>query len=215
MSEPIKKIVPSKLERGFGKIVLIVFVPLVPQKATPNGITTLGGLFGLFGIISALLSIYCIYSLIGTIIGLLGHLICDDLDGYVAKQKNMTSNAGAYYDLIIDIMHITLIVIAFSFANVVNWRIGILLAPVYALIMFTSMNEIHYLKIFRFPTVGPLEAHIYMIVLCIIGMTLKEPVIYGLRAADIIAILGGIPMCFEMFRLQIKLFKDLKEEERK
>jgi len=77
------------------------------------------------------------------------------------------------------------------------------------------MNEIHYLKIFRFPTVGPLEAHIYMIVLCIIGMTLKEPVIYGLRAADIIAILGGIPMCFEMFRLQIKLFKDLKEEERK
>lgn len=213
VSEPIKKIIPSKLETGFEKIVYKVFMPLVPKNATPNGITTLGGLFGLFGIISAFLSSFSVYFLLGTIVGLLGHLICDDLDGYVARQKNMKSDAGAYYDLIIDIMHITFLIVALAFAEIINWKIGILLVPVYALIMFTSMNEMYYFKIFRFPMVGPLEAHIFLIVLCVIGMTFKEPIAYGLKGTDFIAIIGGIPMCFEMFRLQLKLFKDLKERD--
>ena len=215
MSKSIKKIIPSKLETGFEKFVYKVFMPLVPEKATPNGITTLGGLFGLFGIVSAALSSYSAFFLLGTIVGLLGHLICDDLDGYVAREKDMKSEAGAYYDLIIDIMHITFLLIALSFAGVINWRIGIVLVPVYALIMFTSMNEIHYLSIFRFPTVGPLEAHIFLIILCIIGMTLREPIVYGLKGADFIAILGGLPMYFEMFRLQVKLFKDLSKGDKK
>jgi len=214
MSEQVRKIIPSKLEIGFEKIVQKLFAPLVPEKTTPNEITTLGGLFGLLGIVSAALYGCSVYFLVGTIMGVLGHLICDDLDGYVAKQRNMKSNAGAYYDLITDIMHITLLIIVFSLSGVISWRVGIILVPVYALIMFTSMNEIHYLKIFRFPTVGPFEAHMFLIALCLVAMTFTNPLIWGLTGADFIAILGGSLMCFEMFRLQIKLFKDLKEQDK-
>ena len=77
----VKKIVPSKLENAFYPIVYNTFGKIVPSWMTPNQITLIGSLGGLFGIICAFLSKYNKMLLIGTIFGLLTHIICDDLDG--------------------------------------------------------------------------------------------------------------------------------------
>ena len=216
--ETVKKIVPSKLENAFYPIVYNTFGKLVPEWMTPNQMTLLGALGGLFGIICAVLSRFNKFFLIGTIIGLLTHIICDDLDGYIARKKNMSSNAGAYVDFLTDILHITYLLIALSFAGIASFEVTIFLVPVYALLMFTAMNYIRYLNEFLFPRLGPIETHLLFIAMCILGMIFgTEPVYeiwnFKMKIADIIFILGGIPMYFETIRLQIQLFKRLSEKD--
>lgn len=216
--EKIKKIVPSKLENAFYPVVYNTFGKLIPKKMTPNQMTLIGALGGLFGIVCAFASRFNRFFLIGTIIGLLTHIICDDLDGYIARQKNMSSDAGAYFDLLTDILHITYLLIALAFAGIVHFEVVVFLVPVYGLMMFTAMNYIRYLKEFLFPRLGPIETHLLFIAICILGMIFgTEPVLtlwgFELKIADIIMIIGGIPMYFEMIRLQIQLFVRLSKKE--
>ena len=212
--ENVKKIVPSKLENAVYPIVYNTFGKIVPDKMTPNQITLIGALGCLFGIICAFLSRFNKFFLIGTIFGLLTHFICDDLDGFVARRKNMSSTAGAFFDLITDIMHITYLLIALSFAGIASFQITIFLVPVYGLLMFTAMNYIRYLNEFLFPRLGPIETHLLFILICILGMifgtqTILELYGFKFKIADIIFVLGGIPMYYEMLRLQIQLFRRL------
>lgn len=218
----VKKIIPSKLETGFQQFLYKTIGKHIPHNMTPNQVTLIGAIGGLFGILCAFLSRINRLFLIGTILGLIWHLICDDLDGYVARTRNLTSTAGGYFDLLTDILHITYLIIALAFAGVVSFEISIFLVPVYALIIFTAMNYILYLKEFLFPRLGPIETHLFFVALCIGSMIfgtndLVHIMGFGLKFADIVFIVGGIPMYYEMIRLQMQLFKRLSkkdEEER-
>ncbi len=212
--ENVKKIIPSKLENAFYPIVYNTFGKIVPKNMTPNQMTLIGALGGLFGIICAFLARINTLFLIGTIIGLLTHIICDDLDGYIARKRNMTSTAGTFFDLITDILHITYLLIGLSFSGIASFEITIFLVPVYALLMFTAMNYIRYFNEFLFPRLGPIETHILLIIICILGMVFgTKPVFelfnFNFKASDIIFVIGGIPMYYEMIRLQIQLFRRL------
>ena len=216
--DEVKKIVPSALERAFYPIVYNTFGKLVPKWMTPNQMTLLGALGGLSGIICAFLSKFNLYFLIGTIVGLCMHIICDDLDGYIARKKNMSSDAGAFFDLLTDILHITYLLIALCFAGIASFEIVIFLVPVYGLLMFTAMNYIRYLNEFLFPRLGPIETHLLFIAICVLGMIFgTKPVFeiwnFPLKAADIVFFLGGIPMYYEMIRLDIQLFVRVKKKE--
>lgn len=219
----VKKIIPSKLETGFQKLLYATLGKLIPKRMTPNQITLIGALGGLCGIICAFLSRISPFFLIGTICGLCCHLICDDLDGFVARSRNMTSKAGGYFDLLTDILHITYLIIALAFAGFVSFELAIFLVPVYALIIFTAMNYILYLKEFLFPRLGPIETHLFFVAICVGSMILgAEPLFdikgFGVKFADIVLVVGGIPMYFEMIRLQIQLYRrlhKLDQEEKK
>lgn len=219
----VKKIIPSKLETGVQKLLYKTLGKHIPKSMTPNQITLIGAIGGLVGIVFAFLAKIHPLFLIGTICGLVCHLICDDLDGYVARERNMTSKAGGYFDLLTDILHITYLIIALAFSGFVSFYVAIFLVPVYALIIFTAMNYILYLKEFLFPRLGPIETHLFFAAVCIGSMIFKtEPLFcigeWGVRFADIVFVIGGIPMYFEMIRLQIQLFGRLNKvdkEERK
>lgn len=221
--EKVKKIIPSRLETGLQQFLYKTLGKRIPEKMTPNQITGIGALGGLAGIICGFLSAISPFFLIGTICGLCCHLICDDLDGFLARSRNMTSKAGGYFDLLTDILHITYLIIALAFAGYVSFEVAVFLVPVYALIIFTAMNYILYLKEFLFPRLGPIETHLFFVVICIAGMIFGKESVYALgswevKVADIILIIGGIPMYFEMIRLQIQLYKRLHildEEEKK
>lgn len=214
----VKKIIPSKLETGFQQFLYKTLGKHIPKNMTPNQITILGALGGLFGIICALLAKINALFLIGTIFGILCHLICDDLDGYVARTRNLSSKAGGYLDLLTDILHITYLILALSFAGFVSFEISIFMVPVYALIIFTSMNYILYLNEFLFPRLGPIETHLFFIAICIGSMIcgmdgVMEVWGCSLKFADIVFIVGGILMYYEMIRLQIQLFRRLREKD--
>ena len=211
----VKKVIPSKLETGFQNFLYKTLGKHIPIWMTPNQITLIGALGGLIGIFCVLLAQISPLFLIGTILGLICHLICDDLDGYVARTRNMTSKAGGYFDLLTDILNITYLIIALAFSQFISFEIAIFLVPVYALIIFTAMNYILHLKEFLFPRLGPIETHLFFIVLCIGCMIFSvNPIIeffnLKLKFGDIVLLIGGIPMYYEMLRLQIQLFKRLK-----
>ncbi len=216
----MKKIIPSKLETGVQKFLYKTIGARIPQRVTPNQITLLGALGGLFGIVCAALSEWNRWFLIGTIAGLMCHLICDDLDGYVARTRNMCSEAGGYFDLLTDILHITYLIIALAFAGVIHFWTAIFMVPVYALMMFTAMNYILHLDEFLFPRLGPIETHLFFAGICLIGMadrgnwnfTLYK---YVCNPADIVVLAGGVLMYYEMIRLQVQLFKRLRQHEKR
>lgn len=217
--QKVKKIIPSKLETGFQQLLYKTIGKHIPKSMTPNMITLIGAIGGLIGIVCAFLSSINSLFLIGTILGLITHLVCDDLDGYVARTRNLSSNAGGYFDLLTDILHITYLIIALAFSKHLSFEIAIFLVPVYALIIFTSMNYILYLKEFIFPRLGPIETHLVFIAVCIGSIIFgTDPILninnIHLKFADILFIVGGIPMYYEMIRLQIQLFNRLKKEEK-
>ena len=157
----MKKIIPSRLETRVQKFLYRTIGERIPARVTPNQITLVGALGGLAGIVCAALSGLNRWFLIGTICGLACHLVCDDLDGYVARTRNMSSKAGGYFDLLTDILHITYLIIALAFTGVIHFHVAILMVPVYALLMFTAMNYILHLDEFLFPRLGPIETHLF------------------------------------------------------
>lgn len=118
----MKKIIPSRLETGVQKFLYRTIGERIPARVTPNQITLAGALGGLAGIVCAALSGLNRWFLIGTVCGLACHLVCDDLDGYVARTRNMSSKAGGYFDLLTDILHITYLIIALAFAGVIHFQ---------------------------------------------------------------------------------------------
>ncbi len=216
---PVKKIIPSKLETAFQQFLYKHVGKHIPKSATPNQITLIGALGGLFAIISTVLTHISALFFIGTILGIAVHLIADDLDGYVARTRNMSSKAGAYFDLITDVMFSTFLLLALGLSPYGNIEIMAFAAPLYGIINVTAMNYIIYFNEFLFPRLGPIEAHITYALVAVAAMVLQSKTfftVFGLdiTIADIIITIGLIPMYFEMFRLQIKLFKRLKEEEK-
>ena len=154
-TNPVKKIIPSKLETGFQQFLYRTLGKHIPKNMTPNQMTAVGALGGLFAIISALLSNLSRWFLIGTIAGLLTHLIADDLDGYIARTRGMSSRAGAYFDLITDVLMSTFLLLAFGLTPFAHLAPAAFAAPLYGIMNVTMMNYIIYFNEFQFPRLGP------------------------------------------------------------
>ena len=218
-NQNVEKVIPSFFERALDKLTVNTIGRIIPSFVTPNMMTSFGAIGGAIGIAFAFLAKINPLFLIGTCCGVISHLVCDNLDGHIARKKNMKTKSGAYYDLLTDILHITYLLIALSFSEVINIKFAIFLVPVYALIIFTSMNEIHYLNKFSFPTLGPSETHLFFLALLIGSMITQCKPLFtfagiDFKLGDIVIILGGIPMYFEMIRLQITVFARIRKSDK-
>lgn len=214
-TNPVKKIIPSKLETGFQQFLYRTLGKHIPKNMTPNQMTAVGALGGLFAIISALLSNLSRWFLIGTIAGLLTHLIADDLDGYIARTRGMSSRAGAYFDLITDVLMSTFLLLAFGLTPFAHLAPAAFAAPLYGIMNVTMMNYIIYFNEFQFPRLGPVEAHIGYIAFCILAIIFKNHAVFilfgiGVTVGDILIVLAMLPMYYEMIRMACALFSRLK-----
>lgn len=215
----VKKIIPSKLETGFQQFLYKHIGKHIPESMTPNQMTLIGALGGVFAILCTLLTHISPFFFLGTMAGLLVHLVADDLDGYIARNRNMSSKAGAYFDLITDVMFSTFLLLALGLSPYANMEVMAFAAPVYGIVNVTAMNYIIYFNEFLFPRLGPIEAHLTYGAVAVLSMIFRsQPLfsIFGLEImiADIVLVIGLIPMYYEMFRLQIQLFRRLRESER-
>ena len=215
----VLKIVPSKLEIGVQKLLYRTLGKYIPASMTPNRITLLGALGGGVGIICGALSKISPFFLLGTIGGLICHFICDDLDGYVARERNLSSTTGGYFDLLTDILHITYLIIALAFAGYISFPVAVFLVPVYALIIFTAMNYILYLREFLFPRLGPIETHLFFIAVCIAGIFCGQKPLFTMWSVQVslpnlMCVVGGVAMYYEMIRLQVQLLRRLHKKDK-
>ena len=217
-TNPVKKLIPSRLETGFQKFLYKTVGPHIPQGMTPNQVTAVSALGGAFGVVCALLTNVSGWFFIGAILGLAVHLIADDLDGYVARTRGMSSRSGAYFDLITDVLFSTFLLLAFGLTPYSHLVFAAFAAPLYGVMNVTMMNYIIYFNEFQFPKVGPIEAHLAYALYCVLGMVLKGRALitvhgFGLSAGDILMIIAVVPMYFEMIRMAVVLFRRLKEQD--
>ena len=213
---PVKKMIPSKLETGFQQFLYKHVGKHIPKSMTPNDMTLVGALGGLAAIIFTLLTNFSPWFFLGTIVGIAVHLIADDLDGYIARNRSMSSRAGAYFDLITDVLFSTFLLLAMGLTPYCSMTLAAFAAPLYGVTNVTIMNYIIYFNEFQFPRLGPIEAHLSYAAVCILGLIFRTKEIItigsvGLTVMDLIMLIGMIPMYYEMFRLQIRLFRRLKE----
>lgn len=214
---PVKKLIPSKLETGFQQFLYKHVGPRIPKNMTPNQVTFVGAMGCLFAVISTALTNISVFFFIGTILGLLVHLVADDLDGFVARSRGMSSKEGAFFDLTVDVLFTTFLMTALGFSPYANMYVMVFAVPVYGVINVTMMNYIIYYNEFQFPRLGPIEAHLTYALVCILSIILSDTVIFEIgtqefHIADIVIAIGLIPMYFEMFRLKVNLFNRLKRD---
>lgn len=216
---PVKKIIPSRLETGFQQFLYRYVGKYIPKGMTPNQVTLIGALGGLFAVVTTLLTHISALFFLGTVLGIVIHLIADDLDGYVARSRNMSSKAGAYFDLITDVLFSTFLMLALGLSPYANIEVMAFAIPVYGIVNVTAMNYIIYYNEFLFPRLGPIEAHMTYGAVAVLSMILKSKPLFTvlglpIMIGDLIIFIGLIPTYYEMFRLQIQLFQRLKEENR-
>ena len=213
---PVKKLIPSRLETGFQQFLYKHAGKYIPKSMTPNDMTLVGALGGLAAVIFTLLTNISPWFFLGSVAGVAVYLIADDLDGYIARNRGMSSRAGAYFDLITDVLFSTFLLLAMGLTPYCSMKLAAFAAPLYGVTNVTIMNYIIYFNEFRFPRLGPIEAHLSYAAVCILGLIFREKAIItigsaGFTVMDLIMLIGMIPMYYEMFRLQIRLFRRLRE----
>ena len=206
-TNPVKKMIPSKLETGFQQFLYKHVGKHIPKSLTPNDVTLIGALGGLFAVVS-------------TLLGLAIHLVADDLDGYVARSRGMSSRAGAYFDLITDVLFSTFLILSFGLTPYCNMAVAAFGAPLYGVMNVTMMNYIIYFNEFQFPRLGPIEAHIAYAAAAVLAMVFGDREwffigSFGVKTLDIVMFVGMLPMYYEMIRMAIRLFNRLKEADGK
>ena len=216
---PVKKLIPSKLETGLQKFLYKHVGPHIPSSATPNQVTAVSAIGGGFAVFMTLLTNFSYWFFIGTVAGLAVHIIADDLDGYVARSRGMSSRAGAYFDLITDVLFSTFLIIAFGLTPCAHLLPSALAAPLYGVMNVTMMNYIIYFNEFQFPRLGPIEAHLSYTAFAVLGAVFKDRAVFtlmgvGVTACDIFMTAAMIPMYYEMFRMAVALFRRLSAEDK-
>ena len=219
-TNPVKKMIPSKLETGFQQFLYKHVGKHIPKSLTPNDVTLIGALGGLFAVVSTLLANVSPLFFIGTLLGLAIHLMADDLDGYVARSRGMSSRAGAYFDLITDVLFSTFLILSFGLTPYCNMSVAAFGAPLYGVMNVTMMNYIIYFNEFQFPRLGPIEAHIAYAAAAVLAMVFGDREwffigSFGVKTLDIVMFVGMLPMYYEMIRMAIRLFNRLKEADGK
>lgn len=219
-TNPVKKMIPSKLETGFQQFLYKHVGKHIPKSLTPNDVTLIGALGGLFAVVSTLLANVSPLFFIGTLLGLAIHLVADDLDGYVARSRGMSSRAGAYFDLITDVLFSTFLILSFGLTPYCNMAVAAFGAPLYGVMNVTMMNYIIYFNEFQFPRLGPIEAHIAYAAAAVLAMVFGDREwffigSFSVKTLDIVMFVGMLPMYYEMIRMAIRLFNRLKEADGK
>ena len=219
-TNPVKKMIPSKLETGFQQFLYKHVGKHIPKSLTPNDVTLIGALGGLFAVVSTLLANVSPLFFIGTLLGLAIHLVADDLDGYVARSRGMSSRAGAYFDLLTDVLFSTFLILSFGLTPYCNMAVAAFGAPLYGVMNVTMMNYIIYFNEFQFPRLGPIEAHIAYAAAAVLAMVFGDREwffigSFGVKTLDIVMFVGMLPMYYEMIRMAIRLFNRLKEADGK
>lgn len=216
MKQKIEKIIPSKLETGFQKWVYR-YAPYLPKWVTPNMLTAIGAVGGIIAAVSFFMASYCRWIYVSGIVGIMMHIVTDALDGHVARIKNMTSEAGAFFDIMVDVCLSTFVLIALGLSRFAHIQIVVFAVPMYAMTIVTLMNYILYLKEFPFPRFGPIESQLGYIVIAIAGILFdgKGLLTIGniqLMAADILLLIAMPFSYYELARMQIQLFRRLQKK---
>ena len=212
------KTVPSVMERKFSDFTY-KFAFLIPETVHPNVVTTVGIIAGLLGSLCFFLGTFSKYFFIFSILGLLIHIVCDNLDGYMARTRNQKSLRGGFFDVMSDTLVCTFTLLFIGLSSYGNIEIAAFGAPLYGVHMLCTMHYIMIYNEFPFPPFGPFEIHVTYITIAILNMIFGPVTVFHIGSfpvmlLDLIILPLVIGAAAEVCRMGFTLFFRLKKEGR-
>lgn len=212
------KTVPSVMERKFADFTY-KFAFLIPETVHPNVVTTIGIIAGMIGSLSFFLGTFSKWFFLLSILGLLVHIVCDNLDGYMARTRNQKSLRGGFFDIMSDTLVCTFTLLFIGLSSYGHLEFAAFGAPLYGVHMLCTLHYIMIYNEFPFPPFGPFEIHLTYIAVAIINLIFGPVVVFHIGSfpmylLDIIMIPMIIGAAAEVCRMAFKLFFRLKKEGR-
>ncbi len=212
------KTVPSVMERKFADFTY-KFAYLIPETVHPNVVTTIGIIAGLTGSLCFFLGTFSRWFFLSAILGLLVHIVCHNLDGYMARTRNQKSLRGGFFDIMSDTLVCTFTLLFIGLSSFGHLEFAAFGAPLYGIHMLCTMHYIMIYNEFPFPPFGPFEIHVSYIVVAIINFIFGPITVFHIGTFPVMLLdLIMIPMIIgaaaEVCRMAFTLFFRLKKEGR-
>ncbi len=123
----------SKLERTYLSLIERLLealsfrlVRFVPQGTTPNQLTIIAFVGQAGAGLSFYLATYSRFWLIVAVVGMLCHMVFDQLDGTLARQRNLASTRGQYLDIMLDCLGTIILFTGVAASGFVNLKLAFL-----------------------------------------------------------------------------------------
>jgi phosphatidylglycerophosphate synthase len=163
MIHTLTKIDPSLLTPLARKLASWIILCL-PIWVTPNQVT-------LFGLLANLVSSFAFYLasfnynwFFVSILCLVLNWVSDNLDGELARKRQMTSERGFYLDQIVDHIGATCVFLGIAFASYTNFALVLLALVIYQLVIILTLLQIVMRQRFLLGRLNPAEARLGLIV---------------------------------------------------
>ncbi|MBO4750045.1 MAG: CDP-alcohol phosphatidyltransferase family protein [Lachnospiraceae bacterium] len=177
--EEPKKLIPSILENKFADFTY-KFVKYVPETVHPNVVTAIGIIAGILGGFCFFLGSFSRWFFLLAILGLITHIVCDNFDGYMARNRNQKSLRGGFFDLMSDTSVCTFTVLFIGLSSFSHMEVCAFGAPLYGLHMMVTLHYIMFYNEFPFPPFGPFEIHCTYIIVALLNFFLGEVELFWL-----------------------------------
>lgn len=190
-NEPLKT-VPSILENKFADFTY-KFVKFIPETVHPNVVTAIGIIGGILGGLCFFLASFSRWFFIPAALGILTHIVSDNLDGYMARNRNQKSVRGGFFDLCSDVLVCTFTALFIGLSSYAHLEFTAFGAPLYGIHIMVTLHYIMHYNEFPFPPFGPFEIHSLFVLLAILG---------GIFGPVTLFYIGSFPiMLFDVFLL--------------
>ena len=200
-------------ERWMGRTAL----PLIPAMVSPNQLTLAAGVCGVLAGLAFYLASFrrAWFAVAGLMVFL--HWALDNIDGHVARSRNLSSQAGRFLDMFLDSVTFAAIGIGVGLASYAQLSIvavgTILVVLQYVLtILWIAMT-----RIWPFPVFGPAEGSLTLIVVALLMAFLPTELftLWGIRFSliDILFALTIPTSLIALFTSALQLFRRLQLED--
>lgn len=166
-TKKVEKYSMSPLERWYEDLCHKL-EPIVPQCIKPNQITMMafGGslLAGVSFFLAGSNKLWFIFAVLGVFI----HMTLDNVDGAVARKRNLTSQRGQFLDIFTDSLGIAAIFLGIGFSSYASMSVLIFPMIAWYLHMILMYNWILLKNKWIFPYISNFELHVTVSILAII-----------------------------------------------
>jgi phosphatidylglycerophosphate synthase len=158
----------APFERWMGRVGAL----LIPHRMSANQVTLIGGGFGLLaGLAFWLASFSAGWFVVGAVL-VLAHWAADNVDGHVARTRDHCTEAGRFLDIFSDAITFAALGIGIGFANYSHFGI-VAVATMLCLLQYVlTVLWIAFGRIWPFPTFGPAEASLTLIMIALLMLIL-------------------------------------------
>lgn len=187
-------------------------VPHVPAGVTPNQVTVASFLCTVAAGLCAYLAGFSSWWFVGASGLLFVHWFLDNLDGMLARERELTSEQGFFLDLFLDALGYA---VFFLGAALGRYSVGIPLALV-IVVLLRELLMLHWMLLrrrFEIPALGPSEMPVIILVLVVLTAfwprTLVTVAGHGLGWIDAAAALATVAYVADIAASAVRLYRQL------